>query len=229
MIHIWHEDNNNSSTTLFWKFIKCYGLIPSNTEIIGYESNYNLLNAIKEKRFNSNDTYIILMDNVSDNPDVKTKYSKALKYTRNYNNVHLSKLLCFEYLMLRFNDFTTWTKRLDKENKQLLEVREALIKVIDNGYAWHSETIIKKYVINKFQIGNTQEFKRKFANISSEKICFELLADLTSLADRCFIINKTSFGDCWTCNCCKFYKFKNKCYISRYHKKSEEKASVAFQ
>ena len=81
MLHIWHEDSLNSSTTQFWLFLKEYGYIPVNTDIIGHESNNKLLKYVKTQQFNSNDTYIILMDAVNDNSDIKVKYTNLLRYT----------------------------------------------------------------------------------------------------------------------------------------------------
>ena len=229
MLHIWHEDSLNSSTTQFWLFLKEYGYIPVNTDIIGHESNNKLLKYVKAQQFNSNDTYIILMDAVNDNSDIKVKYTNLLRYTKQYSNVHVSRLLCFEYLMLRFDSFDVWIKSNNKNIEPLLQVRKALIDVIDRGYAWHNNDTIVDYVRSKYCITDDKEYKKRFFRITTEEICFELITDITNRAGRAFLINKTVLGECWINYCCAFCngnirEARKFCYIARYKKDTKTKA-----
>ena len=72
--------------------------------------NQKLADTVKSTKFNSKDTYIILVDKVLDNAKALKYYLDIQKIVCNYKNIYISDLLCFEYLILRFRYFEAWTE-----------------------------------------------------------------------------------------------------------------------
>ena len=112
MIHIWHEDSNNSSTNLFWEFLKKYKVsnVMDNAEIKGFNGNQNLYDYVCNATYNTNDKYYIFIDCVPDNQKALRYYYGIKQSTVHINNVEVLDLLCFEYLILKFKYLLNWIK-----------------------------------------------------------------------------------------------------------------------
>lgn len=232
MIHIWHEDSQNSATTYFWNFMYSNKVSSKlvNVDIQGFDGNKNLADYLRTCVFNSNDTYIILADMVLDNNKALTYYIDISTTIRKYKNVYLSDLLCFEYMMLRFKYFVSWTEptKTIRGYQEAQQVRENFIRCIDNGKSWVNEPSIVKYIVKIKGIDTIKAgWQAELTHISSENIATLLLSIMTNGGTTEFGISKTHFGNCWTNNCCHKHNIAvgdRKCRIYKYEKTSAEKA-----
>ena len=84
MVHIWHEDSKDSSTSQFWYFISRSNICPeiSNANIVGFGGNDRLTDAVEQERFNPRDIYIIIIDNSKILPYFVRVKKIADKYTK---------------------------------------------------------------------------------------------------------------------------------------------------
>ena len=227
MIHIWTEDSENSCTVQFWRFI--VSELCSNkafVEVKGFNSNNSLYFYIEslynKKQINSADVYIILFDKVPDNEYVMKTYKRIRGIADKCNNIYLSDILCFEYLIITFGHLKEWTypaniaKRV-KYDKIMECVRE-FTQLIDEGREI------------KFSDG-TREFLSglgiKDKDIKSEKLAYLFMTQLINYRNGYFTVTKTKLGDCWIKSCC--YGVDNGCALQNKHMKSYEKAQDLFK
>lgn len=233
MLHIWHEDSNNSSTTQFWDFLSMHNVhnLLNGVDIQGFGSNSNLFNFLKTYKINSKDKYIILIDAVWDNRKAYTYFRDTKNMMAKYSNVVVSDLLCFEYLMLRYKHLVTWTEPMKpiRGYIEAKEIREKFIHLIDEGKSWVTDNDIVNYVVKHTGIDTTKpNWRNELQFISSENIATWLLSQMTNGGTIRFGVSKTLFGSCWYSNCCNLYINKQigekKCRIYNYVKTSQEKA-----
>lgn len=234
MINIWHEDSQISATTSFWEFLYKSKVSPKliNVSVKGFGGNNKLADYLKNCVFNTNDTYIILVDMVLDNAKALKYYVDIQKMVNNYKNVYLADLLCFEYMMLRFKYFEAWTEPMKavRGYQDARKIRNKFIKCIDSGTPWTNEKDIVNYVV-KYKGINTSVpgWQSELIYVSSENLATLLLSMMTNGGKTDFGVSKASLGQCWTCNCCVKYinnKIGNsKCRIHKYKKDALEKAN----
>lgn len=232
MIYIWHEDSQNSATTNFWNFIYNSKVSAKlvNVSIRGFDGNKNLADHMKNCSINMNDTYLIFVDKVLDNPKALQYYIDIKNTCLKYKNVHVVDLLCFEYMMLRFKYIINWTEpmKIIKGYEEARAIRNDFINCIDNGIAWVNNPNIVKYVVKKKNINTSLiGWQRELAYVSSENIATDLLTQMTNGGTTEFGISKTNFGRCWYCNCCPKHSKavgNKKCRMFRYTKTSQDKA-----
>ena len=232
MIHIWHEDNQNSATTKFWQ-VMCDSEVSQkliSIDIRGFGGNNKLADYLREYKFNSSDTYIIFVDKVLDNSKALTYYIDIRNTVKQYKNVYLADLLCFEYMILRFEDFVSWTEpvKLIMGYQEAKQIRDDFIKCIDNGEHWITESSIVEYIVKHKGIDTTKVgWQEELPYISSEYLATLLLSIMTNGGTTEFGISKTKFGNCWYSDCCHKYDGavgSKKCRIYEYRKTSAEKA-----
>lgn len=233
MIHLWHEDSENSSTTQFWEFLKKEHVssILDNADIRGFSSNSALYNHIQKVSFNKNDIYYIFIDKVFDNNKAYKYYKDAKRLVSTFPNVILADLLCFEYLMLKFRYIEAWTrpmKNSDMYNK-CLKAKEEFKACVESGESWTKvNDIISIVVILKNIDTNKPNWKCELNYISSETVATSILSAMVNGGTTDFNVSKTRFGLCWTCKCCSRYTASaiadKKCRIYRYRKTSNDKA-----
>ena len=222
MLHIWHEDNDfNSLTKQFLEFLRannCHGSL-AGADIKGYNGCTELYNhvvyCINNNLINACDNYIILMDNIPDNPKTGKIYHDLMENIRGYNNVLLSDLLCIEFIILDFRYFRSWTRPLNNCSKydEYLEYRKALLESLKE-YDWKATKILRNYICERFK----KQSGRKNVNEeyvleheTFETVACKLLMDLTRFGR--FKVDKTTFDDCWTCDCCIKYIGFNTCNL----------------
>jgi hypothetical protein len=235
MIHIWHEDSKDSVTTKFWKFLKDNNVSSDfkNADIQGFGSNDKVVEALKQAVIDNQDTYYIFIDYVRDNKRALGYYLVAMNYikVKGYTNVHLMKLLSFEYLILGFKYFEQWTE--PTKNNLLYNickpVRKELIRIVDSQNAsWiNNETIVNYLAYIKGIDISDSKFVEQLQYISFENIATSLLSNMTNGGTTEFGITKTNFGKCWHCNCCGKYKDDvgdDKCRIYKDNKTANMKA-----
>ncbi len=228
MIHIWHEDSQNSTTSQFWNFLKVNKVskLLVNADIQGFNGNDKLCAYLTTVIFNSNDIYYIFIDKVLDNNLALKYYLSAKKIVRNHKNVKLVDILCFEYLLLKFKYFVSWTTpvKMTKDYKICEQVRTEFIHCIETKQSWIHNNQICNFVMTKKNINNSNGL----GYISSENVATLILSLMTNGGTTEFGISKTKFGGCWHQDCC--FKYKNstmgkvKCRMYRYKKTSNDKA-----
>lgn len=251
MLHIWHEDEytgigmaGNSATQQFWEFLKNNNVTSklNNADIKGFNGVKNLYNHIVNQQCNINkkDTYIIFIDYAFDNPVTMRYYIAVKKYIKRYTNVVLVELLCFEYLMLTFKYLPIWVKPINDKNiksyNSLCQLRNIFIDCIEKEEKWIENPSLCNFMINikKINGSTNEEILLKLSKFTAEDVAYNLLSELTHRFSIGFKIEKTVFGDCWTCDCCRYprgYPKYNKvkpCNIYRYKKNSKEKAENLF-
>ena len=209
MIHIWHEDNPNSSTTQFWQFLKSQNVKPilNNADIRGFSGNVNFYNQLQTTKFNPKDKYYIFIDYVPDNTDAHQVYSNAKRLLQPYKNVKLMKLRCFEYLILKFRYLVNWIEpvKIPAGYANEKAVRLALINILDAGGDWRYNSTIMNYIMDKKHI-SLINWTNESQYITSEDVIAALLTDMTAAGKpHEFTIKKTTFGRCWHENCCYQY------------------------
>ena len=238
MVHIWHEDSERSSTTQFWKFLQYNNVSPKlrNAEIKGFSGNKLLLNHLKDcittGNINPNDVYIIFADNVQDNDIVMRYYLQIESIASSYSNIHVQKLLSFEFLMLKFKYLTTWTDRnyVDKSYEEAKQLRNIIIDIVDNNKEWYRNEQLVKYVVKRKNINTSvNDWRNTLTTVSTENIVTWILGQITEHRFRETKINKVTLGNCWKCNCCGMHPGKRidnqKCSLYSYRKTSQEKAN----
>lgn len=233
MIHIWHEDSMDSATTQFWRFLatELADHLPPGTEIKGFGGNHKLYAHLNTAKFDSQDLYYIFMDKVLDNPKALKYYLDTNKIISRYNNVILTDLLSFEYLLLKFEHIIKWTKPM--KHQALYEeceyVRAEMIHSVEAGSNWIFHDSIVRFVTRQKQINtHVPGWQKELSFISSEKIVTLLLNCMTHGGTAEFGVSKTRLGKCWCESCC--FKYNNgdtglaKCRIFKEKITSEAKA-----
>ena len=200
IVNIWHEDSQESSTSSFWRFIfDTLASTPSVFKVRGFSSNKNLAKEIMKYDFSDlNQKYIILLDNPYDNRVIGELFDSIELKLKSYRNVYMADIVCFEYMMLSFEEFEQWVKRdvVSTRMRDLFLVRQQLLDCIANGKQWKEYNDICRFADIKF--GKDNKKTKSVENLSAA-----LLSELTSDRKYKFGISKTTFGDCWTCDCCK--------------------------
>lgn len=220
MLYIWHEDNPDSATQQFWEFLRDRGVSNKlyNASIKSFSGWKNLYKHAKYAKYNPCDKYIIFMDYVKDNKQIRKYHKNLREILRGLNNVYVSDMLCFEYLILSFKHLETWTKPAKPNNqyKYMCRLITLFKECQDNGDSGLNNDEILEYVKRTFT-------QKELEDISSEKIASSLLTNLTPPKSP-FKINKATLGYCWTCSCCDKVTGERLCNIYKYKKTSEEKA-----
>lgn len=246
MLHIWHEDSytskslsikNKSATQQFWEFLQqnCSDAQLKTADIRGFNSCSNLHRYIATLPFNDTDTYIILMDRVLNNAKVMDYYRNTKKLVSTYSNVVLTDFLCFEYFIYDFRYFLDWIKPTDKNRlikyKGFVDVCKAFDMSMLESKPWQHSKVLVNFVEYRLQTNASQsDYYDRLASVSDEKLITYIVSEITKLSCD-FNIEKTTFGNCWTCDCanCKYVKypsFKDKkvCNIVDRKKTSLDKA-----
>lgn len=212
MIHIIHEDSLDSCTTKFWRFLieQCVGSTIK-FDVQGMCGRKNVKSFICDKRFNDIDAYIVFYDYTFDNYKIIKDYKIMQESLAQYGvkNVYLAKLICFEYLLLTFEELEDVVRpfKINSSFNELCKCRRDFIEIVQNRRAQQLllSDNIKEYIV-RHNLGE---------GVTSEQFATELIkrmSDANKSAD--FRVRKNTLGNCWTCDCCS--KQYGKCYINNY-------------
>lgn len=98
------------------------------------------------------------------------------------NNVIMSRLNCFEFMILEFSYFREWTKPLKGLSKDYLEAEKILsdyVKIIRARKSWRQNEDILKYAL---KINNITEgsdgWRNKVKKITSEQLSTSILSKM---------------------------------------------------
>ena len=228
MIHIWHEDSNDSVTQKFWEFLREQKVLGhlGRVEIRAFEHNYELVNHLVSCSFTDTDTYFIFLDYVLDNDMIVEYIDTILSVQALHSNLIFVPLLCFEYLLLRsplIVDWLTCTK-LNIGFNRALEARQAFLAYMSgqsDKKLLETDTLAS-YLCTCYNLSDKKELKGKF--ITTETVATLILHNLTNSLPTDFVVTKTKWGSCWTCNCCRYRNRQGLCSLYTKLLNSQQKA-----
>lgn len=189
---LWIEDKKGKAGYTFWHSL-LEQLFP-NVEMESKKNNSELVRAVKNLK-DTNNMYVIVFDNSFDNPQVIIEQKLLKDYADKKENVALMDIVCFEYILLEFNNLINWIYASDDEflekRSDAIVAREKLITSIKNGIRNYKD--IKEIV----------EYDEHIKEHNIEQLAANLLFDLTR--NTGFEVSKGSIGDCWIKSCCEWY------------------------
>ena len=103
--YLWLEDRKGKASFTFWEIL-LQQLCP-NVIVESKRNNSELIKAVKLLT-DQNNKYIIVYDNSFDNLQVAQEQKILKKYVDSKNNVFLMDIICFEYILLEFNQLIHW-------------------------------------------------------------------------------------------------------------------------
>ena len=188
---IWIEDRKGKASYIFWSnFLK--QLLPD-IVMESKKNNSELVKAVK----NLDDTdnkYVIVFDNSFDNLQVAIEQKLLKQYVDKKENVVLMDIICFEYILLEFQELIRWIYATDdeflKKRASAISAREKLVHSIEMGSMNYKD--IKEIV----------EYDGHIDEHNIEQLATKLLFDLTR--NTGFEVTKGNIGDCWIKSCCEW-------------------------
>lgn len=185
MKYLWTEDTGAGFH--FWKLIN--QLFFDNMLIVESKgSNQGILDALSVLKPEDENIYYVAFDYVVDNQDIRNKY-RLLKSIADQSEgkIIILDLICFEHLILAFDNLVTWTGtgKVDK-----IKIREEVLSAMEN----HSINL------SKIQDEKTLEYLSGFKRYSTERIMKSLVGELTQ--NEKWSIKGTLMGECWYKDCC---------------------------
>lgn len=156
-------------------------------------NNSELLKAVRGLK-NTDNRYIIIFDNSFDNLQVVMERKLLKNYIETKDNVVLMDIICFEYILLQFQDVLTWIyapkDEFREKRKSAITARKKLIKLIEQGEMNYKD--IKEIV----------EYDIHVEKHNIEQLISKLLFDLTR--NTGFEVSKGKIGECWIKSCCEW-------------------------
>lgn len=190
-IFLWIEDRKGKASYTFWEnFMK--QLCP---EVIveSKKNNSELVKAVKALQDTEN-KYIIVFDNSFDNLQIIMEQKRLKRYAKERDNVFLTDIICFEYILLEFKELIDWIYAPEdeflKKRVGAIEARNKLVSSIQNGNFRYKE------------IQEIIEYDFRIEEHNIEQLAATLLFDLTR--NTGFEVSKGALGECWTKSCCEW-------------------------
>lgn len=116
------------------------------------------------------------------------------QYADKKENVVLMDVICFEYILLEFDNLINWIYASDDE---FLEKRAGAVAA--RGKLVHS---IENGIMDYKDMQEILEYDEHIVNHSIEQLAAKLLFDLTR--NTGFEVSKGNIGDCWIKSCCEW-------------------------
>lgn len=189
--YLWIEDQKDKSSYVFWQTLMnqlCPDVI-----LESKKNNSELVKKVKALEDTEN-KYIIVFDNSFDNLQVAMEQKMLKRYVDQKENVVLMDIICFEYILLEFDELLTWLYAPDDEfwhrRAKDIHAREKLVDAIKTGnfnYKEIKEIVAYREHIEKYNIEQL-----------SAKILFQLTRNTG------FEISKGTIGACWIKACCEW-------------------------
>lgn len=221
MVHIWHEDSTESSTSTMWKFlVKEKFNKKVQFEIFGTNGNGKLVQKVMSNKYTDEDIYIIFIDVPFNNEKTLGIYRDLMELTEDIKNVYVAKIICFEDLILKFKLLREWTRPTNEEAAIRYDSIYSIVEEF-NKNGWQNSIELREYIKKKYEMS--------LDKVSSEKVAALLLTDLTRMSKAMFRVSKTQLGDCWTSSCCNFINLSHFCSLSKDMLSSKEKAEYIYK
>lgn len=186
--YLWCEDSG--SGYLFWCAV-CNALFPE-IKVETKKTNTGLRKPAGKITSDGN-TYYILMDSATDNPDVLRENLQLNKVVKGKANVRIIKLHSFEFALLSFDLLEQWIfaekDHLRDKRQKYLDARALLIKIqLTLGEGTDLEKL--KNLTGQSDNKNTEQI--------AAKILFEITRNTG------FETSKGKLGRCFVNNCCEW-------------------------
>lgn len=135
-----------------------------------------------------------MLDNSFDNLQVVMEQKLLKQYSVRKKNVVLMDIICFEYILLEFENLLDWIYAPNDEflskRASAISAREKLITCIDTGS------------MNYKGIKEILKYDKHIEEHNIEQLAARLLFDLTR--NTCFEVSKGKLGECWVQSCCEW-------------------------
>lgn len=215
--YLWIEDRKDKSGYTFWKTLMSQ-LCP-NVIVESKKNNSELVKAVKALKDETN-KYIIVYDNSFDNIQTYMERRRLKQCVDIKNNVSLMDIICFEYILLEFDNLIGWVfapnDELFKKRQRVITARDKLVASIASGeldYKGIEEIIVYDDSLNKHNI---------------EQLSAKMLFEITR--NTGYEVSKGKIGDCWIKDCCEWSERQNndKCGLDNNHLSLAEKMRSIF-
>lgn len=215
--YLWIEDRKGKSGHTFWKTLMNY-LCPS-VIVESKKNNSELVKAVASLQDDGN-TYIIIFDNSFDNLHIYQEQKRLKQYAELKKNVKLLDFICFEYILLEFDQLLYWIFAPEDE---LLEKRFKAVAA-------------RNKLVNALKCGEMDyklfreivEYDTNLENHNIEQLSAKLLFDLTR--NTGFEVSKGKIGDCWLKSCCEWAEKQedDMCGLNTLHLSAKEKMKAIY-
>ena len=122
MKYLWTEDTG--AGLHFWQLVNQL-FFEGKLIVESKESNQGILDAIYQLQPDTGDIYYIVFDYVVDNQDIRNKYRILRSFAdRSAGHVIILDMICFEYLILAFDQLISWTGTGKKDKINLAEIKD---------------------------------------------------------------------------------------------------------
>lgn len=188
---LWIEDRKGKAGYIFWtSFLKelCPDIV-----VESKKNNSELVKAVRNLADMEN-RYVIVFDNSFDNLQVAMEQKLLKQYADQKENVMLIDVVCFEYILLEFENLIDWIYAPNddflKKRANAISAREKLVRSIAAGN------------VNYKSIKEIVEYDERIKEHNVEQLAAKLLFDLTR--NTGFEVSKGNIGDCWIKSCCEW-------------------------
>lgn len=213
-IHILHEDAEESTTTEFWKMFIGDG---PNFDVKGLGGYNNLrLYVTTRENINPKDFYIVFMDYVYDSRVIEQAFEDMEIKIKQYNmkNVYIPKVICFEYVLLTFNELEKWVRpaEINASYEKAVKRREELLSKIRNTMRVSNNEVTSEQAVTYILQEICKHHKGFVYSKKRSKLgkCWIKECDFHVNCNGCKHIKDISALECRRCTRC------NKCALSNY-------------
>ena len=185
MKYLWTEDTG--AGLHFWQLVNQL-FFEGKLIVESKESNQGILDAIYQLQPDTGDIYYIVFDYVVDNQDIRNKYRILRSFAdRSAGHVIILDMICFEYLILAFDQLISWTGTGKKDK---IAMQEEILAAVEN------------HRINLAEIKDekTLQYLAGFKRFSTERVMKSLAGELTE--NEKWSIRGALLGECWYSDCC---------------------------
>ena len=188
---LWIEDRKGKASYTFWENLMKQ--LRPDVIVESKKNNSELVKAVKTLQDEEN-KYIIVFDNSFDNLQVVMEQKRLKKYVNEKKNVFLLDIICFEYILLEFQELIEWIYALEDEFLQkrarAVEARHKLVEFLqEDNFDYKG---IREIV----------DYDKHIEEHNIEQLSAKLLFDLTR--NTGFEVSKGVLGECWIKSCCEW-------------------------
>lgn len=188
---LWIEDRKGKASYQFWNSL-LQQLCPE-VYLESKKNNSELVKAVKNMQDTDN-KYVIVFDNSFDNLQIAMEQKLLKQYTEQKENVVLMDIICFEYILLEFENLINWIYAPNddflEKRAAVIAAREKLVHSINSGNMDYKE--IKEII----------EYDEHITEHNIEQLSAKILFDLTR--NTGFEVSKGNVGECWMKSCCEW-------------------------
>lgn len=188
---LWIEDRKGKASYTFWENLMKQ--LRPDVIVESKKNNSELVKAVKTLQDEEN-KYIIVFDNSFDNLQVVMEQKRLKKYVNEKKNVFLLDIICFEYILLEFQELIEWIYAPEDEFLQkrvrAVEARHKLVEFLqEDNFDYKG---IREIV----------DYDKHIEEHNIEQLSAKLLFDLTR--NTGFEVSKGVLGECWIKSCCEW-------------------------